>query len=161
MRILPVILGAAACALSAGAFAGATIQAEPLQRGDILVDAIAAKAAKGPAGLASARSAEADQFAMETPDGRVELEDLALYGRLRGEYAARQMGSETEQPAPVPTDEAAPDQVIAMVNPMAPGIAVEFDPPQPVPQPRDTTIPAADGGSARLIDVSAALAERR
>ena len=96
MRILPVILGASACVLSAGAFAGATITTDPVQRGNVLIDQIAAHASDGPAEYKRRDKPAADQYAMETPEGRVDVEELAYYGRLREDLGEGEIDFDAE-----------------------------------------------------------------
>lgn len=176
MRIPIVILGVGTCVLSAGAFAGATISTDPVQRGNVLIDQIAERASDGPVHYARRDRPAADHYAMDTPEGRVEVQELAYYGRLRRDLGDGPIDFDAEYPGmdshgePAPADasstsdlaEAPQDMVIAMVNPLAPAQPVAFAEPSAVP-PLSQAAPVASShpaGSSRMVDVDATLAAR-
>ena len=103
MQATPLFLGACALASIAGVVGGTTINTRPIQRGGIGMEEINRPAlAFDPSdGGLSEQVALPDHYAMNTPDGRVEIAELST----RGIYSQRRFGwreAEWEQPpAPV------------------------------------------------------------
>ena len=84
MKTTPVILGAIALAIGAGTALGMTTPTNPLRSADDTLAALP-KHAMESRSLEEAREmvAKDDQYALETPQGRVEVAELAFHGRLR------------------------------------------------------------------------------
>ncbi|RPF72199.1 hypothetical protein [Aurantiacibacter spongiae] len=89
MKFSPWILGAAALVPVMGAYAGANVGTDPIGPGADVTAAL-------PASSASVRDAAPvtherlpDHYAMETPEGRVEVADLAWRGRYRDHSISR------------------------------------------------------------------------
>lgn len=87
MKIPPWFLGALALTPLAGALVGQQISAEPIgQRSDV-IDSIPASAAMTPTNTAVQTPERLpDHYAMKTPEGTVEVHELALRGRNAYRY---------------------------------------------------------------------------
>ena len=92
MKVSPWILGAAALVPAAGAYAGSNIGTDPIGLHADVTESIPAQAS---AYEAAAQKLDQDRlpdhYAMETPEGRVEIADLALRGRYRDRGYDRQV----------------------------------------------------------------------
>lgn len=97
MKLSPWILGAAALVPVAGAVAGSQISTDPIGTSEDVTAFLPNRPAY--VGDASPRTAERlpDHYAMETPEGRVEVHELALRGRHADRWrAARAYEEQTE-----------------------------------------------------------------
>ena len=84
MKVSPWILGAAALVPVAGALAGSNIGTEPVGlHDDVIASLPETSASYERGGPALEQERLPDHYAMETPEGRVEIADLALRGRYR------------------------------------------------------------------------------
>lgn len=88
MKALPLIAGAIALAPVLGAFAGQRIGTDPIRSATDL-STVLPKQSPFPGGNAAPRTTPRlpDHYAMETPEGRVEVHELAMRGRYRDSYA--------------------------------------------------------------------------
>ena len=188
MKLTPLILGACGIALTVGGVAGAAIDTSPMQRGNDVIDEIAMAATTHPGDrIASLERAAADRYAMETPEGRVEVDELAWYGRDRDllgsakpdfeaddreEARLRQSGHDTPEYAAFEQawDEPTAEQIVPMRSPVDPAgfAAYERQPdavaPLALSRPAQLAMGNASSagervvGSSRMIDVQAELA---
>ena len=174
-----VLLGAAALVAIAGALAGRAIDTSPVMRdsaGGTLPSAPVVTAADQ--GLRTARSTP-DHYAMVTPDGRVEVAEIALRGKMRQArarpmppgygydpardlqpYSEAELSRLTREEALIaytsrpPTDRTAASGVAA--DPHLPEAqATPAQPDEGVAEPARKSI-----GNAKVVDVDAALADR-
>ena len=188
MKLTPMILGACGIALSVGGVAGAAIDTQPMQRGSDVIEEVALAATTHPGNRpAGLERGPADQYAMETPEGLVEVDELAWYGRDRRMLGSGDLDFEADDreeerlarggydtPEYAAYEEAwaepEPEQVIAMRSPVNPaGYAAYEQPPLELERPAqvamadDVVRPEDAGrgvGSSRMISVQAALAAR-
>ena len=190
MKLTPFILGACGIALTVGGVAGAAIDTSPMQRGNDVIDEIAMAASTHPGDrIASLERAAADRYAMETPEGRVEVDELAWYGRDRNllgsekpdfeaddreEVLLRQSGHDTPEYAAFERawDEPTAEQIVPMRSPVDPDGFAAFerqpDAVAPLALSRPAQLVMSDAsasaeravGSSRRIDVQAELAAR-
>jgi len=153
MQATPLFLGACALASIAGVVGGTTINTRPIQRGGIGMEEINRPAlAFDPSdtGL-SDQVALPDQYAMTTPDGRIEVAELST----RGIYSQRRYGwreVEWEQPSAPAFEEPAADPGWSYTGPEEVGTAEA--PEEAVVQ---TAVMAVQ---PRVIDVQAELANQ-
>lgn len=186
MKLTPMLLGACGIALTAGGVAGASISTAPVQRGSDVLEEIALAATTHPRDkVRSQERAPADSYAMETPEGLVEVDELEWYGRGRKHLGGRELDFEADDRAEAqlahaeyqseydaPMEEAPDDRVIAMRSPVDPSGYAAYDAPaplelsrpvqvayndQPIVRPEDAS---RNVGSSRMINVQAALASQ-
>lgn len=155
MKATPLFLGACAFASIAGAVGGATTNTDPIQRGGIGSEMLPERSfAFDPADDGMPDEAPPDQYAMITPQGRVEIAELST----RGLYSQQRFGwrEASYEPPSLPEFEKAPapwDE--------SPAVEDHAEPFEPTQQVLD--VPAAGAVTAnesgpRIIDVGAALA---
>jgi hypothetical protein len=150
MQAKPLFLGACALASIAGAISGATTNTRPIQKAGIGSELLPrAEISSDPGDLWRAQPALPDHYAMTTPDGRVEVAELAT----RGLYAQQRFGwreADYEPAPPPPLPE--PQSEWA-------GRPVEGEPAFAPPAARSSQEPAQPASvSPRVIDVAAELA---
>lgn len=152
MQAMPMFVGACVLASIGGIVSGANINTQPLQRAGIGMDEINRPAlAFDPSddGL-SDQVALPDHYALNTPNGRVEVAELST----RGLYAQRRFGwREAEWTPPEDTLVDDPEPVVedwSQTRAEEPAAA-----PAPAEPPTD---PAPQIGQARIIDVASTLA---
>lgn len=150
MQAKSLFLGACALASIAGAISGATTNTRPIQKAGIGSELLPrGEISSDPDGLWPAQPALPDHYAMTTPDGRVEVAELAtrgLYAQQR--FGWREAGYEPPPlpPLPEPQSEWA-------------GRAVEGEPAFAEPAAPPTQEPAQPAAvTPRVIDVAAELA---
>jgi hypothetical protein len=156
MQATPLFIGACVLASIGGIVSGATINTQPVQRAGIGMDEIARPALvfdPGDNGL-SDQVALPDPYALNTPQGRVDVAELST----RGLYAQRRYGWRDAVWTPPPQD--------AFIEDPEPIVEdwsqtrVEEPAREPVAPPQ--AAPPADSqpqiGQARVIDVASALA---
>lgn len=155
MKALPMFLGACALASIAGAVGGTTINTTPLQVASIGSDMIPDRAiAFDPSGNGGRHEALPDHYAMTTPEGRIEVTDLAT----RGLYAQQRYGWRTASyDEPVDRAFAQEEPADRQVNEPA---ALPNDRSDVAELPLDLSAPAAPEVTPRIIDVAAVLAVR-
>jgi hypothetical protein len=158
MQATPLFVSACVLASIAGVVSGNTINTRPIQRGGIGMEQINRPAINfaSDSGL-SEQLALPDHYAINTPEGRFDVAELAS----RGIYAQRRFAWDDAQYVPPPEP--------AFVDPPRDDYADEstpaFDPPADLSELNgadDKSIeqPAEVQGEARLINVDLALAER-
>jgi len=156
MQATPLFIGACVLASIGGIVSGATINTRPLQRAGVGMAEISRPAlAFDPSdnGL-SEQVALPDHYALNTPQGRVEVPELAT----RGLYAQRRFGwrdaAWTPPPDQVFTEESQP------IVPDWSETRTEEAASQPAPDASAPPVlePEAQPGQARVIDVESALA---
>lgn len=81
MKISPWILGAAALVPVAGALAGAAVNTDPVGPGGDVSAALPQQTVFAQDAAPRTRDRLPDHYAMETPEGRVEVAELAMRGR--------------------------------------------------------------------------------
>lgn len=87
MKISPWILGAAVLVPAAGAVAGTQMSTDPIAVGSDVTDTIPHRASITHAdATVRTRPRLPNHYAMETPDGRVEVHELAMRGRYKDRY---------------------------------------------------------------------------
>ena len=178
----------AACATFAfgGAFAGSNIGTEPIARGaDPLSTLPRHQLASHSVEATRAMQGPRDQYDMETPEGRIPVEELVWHGRMRDTELARsymsadygeddfgyeELDYETYTSAPAPLREPEPEPEPAATsrdtragnNPAPQGYSTG-DTQQLAAAPSASTAThgePVDSGNARHIDVTATLANR-
>lgn len=175
MPATPLILGAIPCAIFAGALIGTNIPTEPVNHtaADPL-EQIPQHQVESRS-LAEARNlvAPRNHYPLETPDGTVEVAELAYHGRLRDRMRDQPLyGAENEAEAFAMAEDAPESPALSAFDPpvtrshpdaaqrlpdnfvpLEPGV---FENTQPSPQPADrvaqNTTPAE--GEARVIHVA-------
>lgn len=89
MKISPLLVGALAIAPIIGAFAGHRMSAEPLTTATDVTAALPDRPHYARADAAPKTTPRLpDHYAMETPEGRVEVHELAMRGRFHNRYDA-------------------------------------------------------------------------
>lgn len=155
MKAMPMFLGACALASIAGAVGGTTINTTPLQVASIGSDMIPDRAiAFDPSGNGGRHEALPDHYAMTTPEGRIEVTDLAT----RGLYAQQRYGWRTAS-YEEPVDPAFPPATTDSWQTEEPA-PLPDDRPEDAKPPLDLSAPAAPEVTPRIIDVAAVLAVR-
>ena len=150
MQVTPLFLGACALASIAGAVGGATIDTRPIQKAGIGSEMLpVAHFAADASDSGLPQAAPPDQYAMNTPDGRIEIPELAT----RGLYSQQRFGwrEASFEPAPLPAwpePEGEWDRSSPEIAPAA-DEAIE---------PSPEALPSSDGVTPRVIDVAAELA---
>lgn len=170
MKAKALFAGALAVAALGGATTGATLNTQPLEAEVDPLASIPDHEIDYPSQAEiDAMKAPHNHYALETPQGRVEVTELAYHGRLRDEHeahlaweAAREREAEylaaqyeqAQDAAPVP-------RRIAQAAPQAPTLT-QPEPTTPMPQPIDAATapvePLWENGDAKVIDVQAELA---
>jgi len=155
MQATPLFIGACVLASIGGIVSGATINTRPLQHAGIGMDEITRPAlAFDPSGDGlSDQVALPDHYALNTPEGRVDVAELST----RGLYAQRRFGWRDAVWAPPP------DQVFDDSQPVVPDWsetrAEAAAPPSASAVPAQPAMePTPQIGQARIIDVESALA---
>ena len=101
MQVTPVFLGACALMSIAGAVGGATINTQPIQKAGIGSEMLPrTDIAFDPSDDGLPEAAPPDQYALSTPDGRVEIAELSV----RGLYSQQRFGwhEASYEPPPLP-----------------------------------------------------------
>ncbi|MGX7953148.1 hypothetical protein ACWPM1_11360 [Tsuneonella sp. HG249] len=150
MRVKPTFLGACALVSIAGAVGGATINTQPIQRAGIGSEMLPrTDFAFDPSDDGLPREAPPEHYAMNTPEGRIEVAELAD----RGLYSQQRFGwSEVAyEPPPPPAWPEPSGEWTTEVASAEPGIDQEPARP-PEEMPREEPV------NPRIIDVSAELA---
>ena len=133
MKPLPMLLGAVALALTTGAVAGNALSTEPLGANQDVSHILPQRATVAYPGELKRVEPLPDHYPLETPDGVIEVAELAWHGRYRDRY--RQYTSAT-----LPGDEDLyrydpPEYRHASVNANTSRGAVTLDAQQPDPEP--------------------------
>jgi len=155
MQATPLFIGACVLASIGGIVSGATINTQPLQRGGIGLEEINRPALAfdpSDSGL-SDQVALPDHYALNTPNGRVEVAELST----RGLYAQRRFGWRDAVWTP-PSNEAFVDDPQPVVEDWSQTRAEEPEPAPQVLSVQPATEPPSQIGQAHIIDVASALA---
>lgn len=177
MTTKPWFLGACAAACIAGAVGGATMPTSPKQdRSDILDEIPQHEIAMPSAEQARKMIAPRNHYALETPEGRIEVAELSEHGLYRDRhreqpyfFAAAEAGAENlqmideqpasfEQPVEPSTTQVAPVQDRQQIVPLEEGIFSDTsgEPLKPVATAPVEIVSGADGqGGARLVRLDA------
>jgi len=163
MRPSPQFLGALAAVLVAGVTGGAMLGKVPPMRQIGLTDMFPTAHGPSYAGMQFADGpAPPDQYAIVTPEGRFEIEELSD----RGLYRAQRVAWDRAYPEPVYVDLAAAYQQVSYTQPDEPLDLAEpatIDDAPAAEEPAEVTReqPALASSGFRVIDVTAELAARR
>lgn len=155
MKATPLFLGACALASIAGAVGGTTINTSPLQGAGIGSAMIAHRAVVADASdYSHQQEILPDHYALTTPEGRIEVSDLAN----RGLYAQQRYGWRTasyEEPVePAFAPENLEDHGLEEAVPLPDNIHEAEEPPLDLATPTNVQV------TPRMIDVAAVLAVR-
>ena len=173
MQVAPLLLGGAIFAAVAGAVTGTAMQTTPIRNHSSVADIVPRHIASKPSYDLARKSANLpDQYAMITPEGRIEVEELAMRGRYAGQrdelfshidplpddiyLEEREYGDEPGfRPAAISAPQREP-----VAAPVAPALAINDAPRAPLDiRP---SLPAQQNyrGGPKVIDVAAEIAAR-
>ena len=150
MQVKPWLVGACTVAAISGAVSGASLGSTPIQNRTDPLDEIIARQAAAPAqARVTALAGGPDHYALETPEGRIEVRDLESRGLFRDrpdrQLVAAQATGEAAMEAAIDQSQAVAEQVADFVAEPAVEMVAE---------------PVIEQGGSRLVRVGAVLASR-